>query len=134
MGDKSAPVVKVTYALRHLPSRGQNIFYVLFLVLSPVLNTLINQFALVDFRLLSRHAARHPLADLNRVSELSGQLFGILLLIFGINLVLALQRRQRRIRKSLFLFGAFSSVYLLINLCMASYGILHSRLSRPTFL
>ena len=123
MSENSIRLGKSTYALHHLPTRGQNLFYILFLVLSPVLNASINLFAFEDFRHLSKQGAHHQFDFLNSLSEVSGQLFGAMLVLLGLNLIFALQRRHRRIRDSLLLFGVFSSLYLLLNLITVSYGI-----------
>ena len=50
-------------------------------------------------------------------------LMGSILFLIGLNITLVLLRHRRRIRHSLFLFGLFSSLYLISNLIGIAYGI-----------
>lgn len=108
--------------LHHLPTRGQNIFYLLFLILSPILGLMVNIVLSEDFR-RNAHNAGPGLASLNWLLEISGFLFGSVLVLLGLNITLLVLRHQRRIRHSLLLFGLFSTLYLAINLVAVTYGI-----------
>ena len=118
----SIRVGRTTYALHHLPTRGQNIFYTLFLIISPLLNVAINFFAFQDFKIASDLGSLQ-FSCLESLSAVSGIIFACVLVLLGVNLAFAFQGRHRRIRHALWLFGIFSSAYLLINLFSVSYGI-----------
>jgi hypothetical protein len=109
-------------ALHHLPTHGQNVFYLSFLILSPVLNLCLNTLLFEDFRLSTAHGAHHPPAP-NGLLQLSGMLMGGILFFVGASIALLIARNRRRIRHSLFLFGLFSSLYLVSNLISIAYGI-----------
>ena len=109
--------------LHHLPTRGQNSFYLFFLILSPILGLTVNTVLLEDFR-RNAHTAIHGLSSLNWLLEISGFLFGSVLVLLGLNITLLGLRHQRRIRHSLLLFGLFSTLYLAINL-VAEIGRAH---------
>ena len=111
-----------SHSLHHLPTKGQNLFYSLFLIFSPLLNLAINLFAFEDFRRLSK-SVHHQFSLLNLLSEISGSVLGVTLLLLGVCLVFVAQSRQQILRRFLLLFGILSSFYLFINLCTISYGI-----------
>lgn len=112
-----------TFHLHHLPSREQNLFYILILIASPIINLFVNSLVYTDFRIISLKGT-HSLSLFNWFFGFSSLLFGCVLILLGINLSHALlARHQRHTRKSLFVFGLFSSLYLLINLLTISYGI-----------
>ena len=111
-----------SYSLHHLPTKGQNLFYSLFLVFSPLLNLAINLFAFEDFRRLSK-TVHHHFSLLNLLSEISGGVLGVTLVLLGVCLVFVSQSKHQALRKFLLLFGILSSFYLFINLCTVSYGI-----------
>lgn len=113
---------KPAILLHHLPTREQNIFYTLFLIVSPLSNLIVNALTFEDFRLISLQGS-HRFSFLHGFFELSGVMLGVVLFLLGVNLVLALMRHQRRIRHSLLLFGIFSSLYLFLNLISITYGI-----------
>jgi len=109
-------------ALHHLPTHGQNIFYLAFLILSPIINLSLNTFLFEDFRRSAANGAQ-SLPTPNGLLQLSGILIGSLLFLVGLNIILLILRHRRRIRHSLFLFGLFSSLYLISNLISIAYGI-----------
>jgi hypothetical protein len=113
-----------TTPLHHLPSREQNLFYILILIASPVINLLVSSLVYTDFRMISLKGA-HSFGVFNWFLGFSSFLFGCVLVLLGINLAhTLLASHQRHARKSLFAFGLFSSLYLLINLLTISYGVL----------
>ena len=65
---------------RSLPSRGQNVFYTLILLLSPLLNLLVNAFTYQDLR-QAVQAHRHSVSALNWSIGLSGFLLASLLAV-----------------------------------------------------
>ena len=108
--------------LHHLPSRGQNFFYSLLLVLSPLANLVVNICTYQDFRQAIK-TSDSSLVVLNWSVGLSGFLLGASLLLLWLNLLQALARRHRAIRHSLLLFGVFSTLYLIDNLITLTVGI-----------
>ena len=121
-----------THVLRHLPSRGQNVFYIMLLVLLPILNVVINVCTHEDIRRISERSL-HAFSVFDLVSEVSGVVLGVLIALMGLNLVYAL-RRHRYVRHSLFLFGVFSSLYLALNLYAISYGVFAFRVQSSSLL
>jgi hypothetical protein len=119
---RTPPAPRQPVALHHLPSHGQNVFYLSFLILSPVLNLCLNTLLFEDFRQSIVHGAHHPPTP-NGLMELSGMLMGGILFFAGVSIALLIRRNRRRIRHSLFLFGLFSSLYLITNLISIAYGI-----------
>ena len=109
-------------AVRHQPAKGQNIFYALFLVLSPLLSLGVNIYAFSDFRNVS-HDGGHRYGLLSYFSGLSGAVLSFILILLGVNIFFALLRRHYRVRSLLLLFGIFSSFYLALDLCVVAYGI-----------
>jgi hypothetical protein len=113
-----------TIPLHHLPSREQNLFFILILIASPIINLLVNSIVYTDFRIISLKGA-HSFGLFNWLFGLYSFLFGCVLILLGINLAhTLLARQQRHTRKSLLVFGLFASLYLLINLMTISHGIL----------
>lgn len=109
-------------ALHHLPSHGQSVFYLSFLILSPILNLCLNTVLFEDFRLSANHGVPDsPSPD--GLLQLSGMLMGGVLFFVGVSIALLIARNRRRIRHSLLLFGLFSSLYLITNLISIAYGI-----------
>ncbi|MFN9058207.1 MAG: hypothetical protein ACK5W5_14680, partial [Cyanobacteriota bacterium] len=106
-----------------LPTRGDNIFYILTAIFSPAINFLIHHFVYAHggginiVGVLSWFLAFSPLL-------LNGVL--ILLLINILHAALGLHHRQSR--KTLLAFGVFSSLYLIINLITITYGIVKFRI------
>jgi len=109
------------YALHHLPTQGQNLFYTFFLILSPILNIAVNVFVFEDFRRISSKGV-YQYSLLIYISEISGLVLGSIVALLAVNLIFLL-RRHHHVRRSLFLFGIFSTAYLFINLTTVSYGI-----------
>ena len=110
-----------SHSLHHLPGRGQNVFYIFFLLLSPAFNIGINLYVYEKIRQISERGSR-SFSALNWVSEISGVVLGVLIALMGLNLVFALSR-HRHARRALMLFGVFSSLYLLLNFYTVWYGI-----------
>lgn len=111
------------WSLRHLPAKEQNLFYILILIASPILNLFVNALVYADFRIISARG-HHTFGLSTWFFALSGFLFGCVLILLGINLAHALlASHPRHVRKSLLAFGLVSSLYLLINLLTISYGI-----------
>lgn len=92
------------------------------LVLSPILNLAVNVLAYRDMR-RSSELGLHSFSVLNLVSEISGAVLGALVALMGLNLIFVFLRRHRHIRRTLLLFGIFSSFYLLLNLYTVLDGI-----------
>ena len=109
-------------ALHHLPTHGQSAFYLAFLIFSPIINLTLNTFLFEDFRRNSANGAQ-SLPSPEGVLQLSGILIGSLLFLVGLNIILLILQHRRRIRHALFLFGLFSSLYLISNLISIAYGI-----------
>lgn len=118
----TAPPPPYPIGLHHLPNRGQNIFYLSFLILSPILSLAVNTLLFEDFRASGRQNPHHFPA-LNWLLEASGLLLASVLFLLAFNIALLVLRHQRKIRRSLLLFGIVSTLYLLINLAAVSYGI-----------
>lgn len=116
------PVVERQLRLQHLPSRGQNVFYTLILLLSPLLNLLVNAFTYQDLR-QAVQAHRHSVSALSWSIGLSGFLLASLLALLWANLALALWRHHHTIRRTLLLFGVVSSLYLIDNLITLAVAI-----------
>lgn len=116
------PTSSPAYALYRHPAKGQNLFYALFLVLSPLLSLGVNIYAFQDFRVVSNGGV-HQYGLLSYFSGLSGGVLGLILILLGVNIFFALLRRHYRIRNLLLLFGIFSSFYLAVDLCTVAYGI-----------
>lgn len=113
-----------TLHLHHLPTKGQNLFYILILIASPIINLLVNSLVYTDLRMISLRGA-HSFGLFNWFLGLSGFLLGCVLILLGVNLAhTLLASHQRHTRKSLLAFGLVSSLYLLSNLLTISYGIL----------
>ncbi len=111
------------WSLRHLPARGQNLFYILILIASPILNLFVNALVYADFRIISARG-HYSFGLSNWFFALSGFLLGCVLILLGINLAhVLLASHPRHARRSLCAFGMVSSLYLLINLLTISYGI-----------
>lgn len=113
--------------LHHLPSRDQNVFYILALIASPLINLGVNSLVYTDFRLIALKGT-HSFGIFHWFFGLSGFLLGCMVILLGINLEHALLARHRQTRKSLLVFGIFSSLYLLSNLLTISYGIFEFKL------
>jgi hypothetical protein len=119
---RTPPEPHQAVALHHLPTHGQNTFYLSFLIFSPILNLSLNTFLFEDFRRSTADSSQSlPLPD--AVLQLSGILMGSILFLVGLNITLLIMRHRRRIRHSLLLFGLFSSLYLATNLISIAYGI-----------
>jgi hypothetical protein len=58
-------------ALHHLPTHGQNAFYLAFLIFSPILNLSLNSFLFEDIRRSTADGA-HSLPSPNGLFQLSG--------------------------------------------------------------
>ncbi|MEB3325830.1 MAG: hypothetical protein VKM17_10930 [Cyanobacteriota bacterium] len=113
-----------TLSLHHLPTREQNLFYILVLIASPIINLLVSSLVYTDFRMISLKG-HHEFGLFNWFFACSSFLLGGVLILLGLNLAhTLLARHQRHARKSLLAFGLVSSLYLLINLLTISYGIL----------
>jgi len=108
--------------LHHLPSREQNIFYLLILVVSPIINLGLNSLIYTDLRLISLKGT-HAFGFYHWLLGLSGFLFGCAATLLGINLAHVLMSRHRQTRKTLLIFGLVTSLYLGINLLTICYGI-----------
>ncbi len=108
--------------LHHLPTRDQNIFYILALIACPLINLGLNSLVFTDFRLIALKGT-HSFGLFNWVLGLSSLLLGLVVILLGINLEHTLQSRQRKTRKSLLIFGIASSLYLFTNLLTIIYGI-----------
>lgn len=108
--------------LHHLPTRDQNIFYILALIASPIINLGVNSLVYTDFRLIALKGT-HPFGLFNWFFGLSSFLLGCVVIMLGVNLEHALLSRQRQTRKSLLVFGIFSTLYLFTNLLTITYGI-----------
>jgi hypothetical protein len=112
-----------TLHLHHLPTREQNLLYILILIASPIINLLVNSLIYTDFRMISLRGD-HEFGLLNWIFGASSFLLGSALILLGINLAhTLLAHQQRHTRKSLFAFGLISTLYLIINLLTVSYGI-----------
>ena len=108
--------------LHHLPSKEQNLFYILTLVASPLLNLGVNFLVYGD----TKHSAQKikvAIPILHQLVDLSGFLFGLILVLLSINSAQTLLLRHRRARRRLLVFGALSSLYFAVNLLRISYGI-----------
>lgn len=108
--------------LHHLPSKEQNLFYILSLIASPLLNLGVNYLVYGD----ARHAGHKIKAFFPLVHHalgLSGFLLGLILVLLGINIAQTLMLRHRRARRSLLVFGALSSLYFALTMLTISYGI-----------
>jgi hypothetical protein len=118
----TGPIPRQGIALHHLPSRGQNIFYLSFLIVSPLLNLTLNALLFEDFRRSTALANHHP-PSRDGLFQISGVLMGSVLVLLGLNIAHLAMKSQRRIRHTLFLFGLFSSLYLITNVITIAYGI-----------
>ena len=108
--------------LQHLPTKEQNIFYILVLIGSSLLNLSVISLINKD----THHTGetyRYLFPHLHHVFGISELLLGAVLTLMGINIAQALLRHHRRNRKTLLIFGIFSALYLAINLLTISYGI-----------
>lgn len=111
-------------SLHHLPTKEQNLFYILILIGSPIINLLVSSLVYTDFRMISLRE-NHSFGLFNWFFASSSFLLGGVLVLLGVNLAhTLLVHHQRHSRKSLLAFGLVSSLYLLINLLTISYGIL----------
>jgi hypothetical protein len=118
----TGPAPRQAVAVHHLPTRGQSVIYLSFLIFSPILNLTLNALLFEDFRLSTSHAKHHP-ASLDGLVQASGMVIGIALFLLGLNIAHLAMKSRRRIRHSLFLFGLFSTLYLIANLISIAYGI-----------
>jgi hypothetical protein len=110
--------------LLHLPTKEQNLFYILILIASPIINLLVSSLVYTDFRMITLRE-HHAFGLFNWFFACSSFLLGGVLILLGVNLAhTLLARHQRHTRKSLLAFGLVCSLYLLINLLTISYGIL----------
>lgn len=109
--------------LHHLPNREQNIFYILVLIASPLINLFINSIVYAEFSLAASKGL-HTFTLPHQALGISSFLLGSILVLFGINLAQTLMLRHHKARHSFLIFGIFSSAYLMINLLTVSYGIL----------
>mgnify|MGYP003337334260 CR=1 len=105
-----------------LPGKQQTTFYLLFLIASPLVNLLVNSLVYEDFH---REALRgiHRFSLLHWFLESSGFLLGLLLVLLGLNLIQTYHQHHRASRRSLLIFGLYSTLYFLLNLLTVTYGI-----------
>lgn len=112
-----------TLHVQHLPTRQQNLVSILILIASPILNLFVNSLLNSEFHRISLRGA-HEFGFFTWAFGASSFLLGCVLFLLGINLTHALlAHHQRHARKSLFAFGLFSTLYLILNLLTVSYGI-----------
>jgi hypothetical protein len=112
-----------TFNSQNLPTRQQNLIYILILIASPIINLLVNSLIYSDFHKIALRGT-HEFGLFDWIFGASSFLFGCVLFLLGLNLShTLLAHRQRHVRKSLFAFGLFSSLYLIINLFTITYGI-----------
>ncbi|MFM9046703.1 MAG: hypothetical protein ACKOOC_04170 [Cyanobium sp.] len=114
---------QTTLHLHHLPTREQNLVYILILIASPIINLIVNSLIYADFHLISKQGV-HGFDRFNMIFGASSVLLGCVLILLGINLAhTLLARQQRHTRHTLFAFGLISTAYLISNLLTITYGI-----------
>jgi len=112
-----------TLNLPNSPTRQQNLLYILILIASPIINLFVNSLIYSDVHKISLRGT-HEFGRFDWFFGASSFLLGCVLFLLGINLAhTLLAHHQRHARKSLFAFGLFSTLYLVINLFTISYGI-----------
>ena len=108
--------------LQHLPTKEQNIFYILVLIASSLLNLSVISIIDKDAHHVGE-AYRYLFPRVHHAFGISEFLLGAVLALMGINIAQSLLRHHHRNRKSLLIFGICSALYLAINLLTISYGI-----------
>jgi len=107
--------------LHHLPNRKDNLLYIIFAALAPIINLIISGYIFdVSSKLTATHLETHRQHWIFAFSDFLLEGIGLLIII---NLVINAFHRSHEMRKTLAILGILSTLDLAINMTTLVYGI-----------